>query len=181
MDSILTTEQAANATGDGLIAEIERRKRLGNEHYARRDLNASMQAWLAAIWLLKVNRPPYPKDLDKQVPPTDVRAASLLSKERSSAIYTSGEQANVPSSRGSILGKRRWTTAACSSIVTIAVVGSVAKLISFHAACILLVTLICAQVRDTCFFHCPSMLCQTALVTHDHRTSAHVGWRSVAT
>ncbi|KAL1514551.1 hypothetical protein AB1Y20_003648 [Prymnesium parvum] len=78
--ALLTTKEAAATSADELLAQIERRKREGNEHYARGDLNASMQAWLAAIWLLKLDRPPYPDDLSAQLPPSDVAAARLLGR-----------------------------------------------------------------------------------------------------
>ena len=78
--------EAAEMRDEELLAQIEKRKKSGNEHYARGDLNASMQSWLSAIWLLKLDRPTYPEYLSTQMAPTDVKAAKLLGRGRGGVV-----------------------------------------------------------------------------------------------
>ena len=80
--SYVSTTEAAELQGDALLAEVERRKASANDHYKQGRADAAMQAYLAAIWLLKINRPPYPEDLSTQLPPTDQKAARLLGRGR---------------------------------------------------------------------------------------------------
>eukprot|EP00966_Prymnesium_polylepis_P133717 3090786-Prymnesium_polylepis.1 len=80
MSKYVSNADAALLKGDELIAEVEVRKKRGNEHFARGDLNASTIAWLTAIWLLKINRPGYSEDLSQQMAPSDSKAVALLGR-----------------------------------------------------------------------------------------------------
>lgn len=139
--------EASQLTGDELLGEIERRKARGGEHYARSDLNASLQAWLSAIWLLKQHRPPYPSELSAQTPPTDERAALLLGRGRAaSETPPDAPPPPKPAARSlPFLGGGvvcvLWANTLC-----LCAAGSAAALLSARAAAGVMATFFVAQV-----------------------------------
>ena len=69
----------------GLLREATKRKDNANDFLKKGMLEPAMQAYLAAIWLLKVSKPLYPEVLSGQMPPTDQEAARLLGSGRGAA------------------------------------------------------------------------------------------------